>query len=191
MSFMLCNLSLSLRVQIIKRSMKEIRGAGANLNKIWGILASMRESLSRLKGDSLTFPDPLSPPSSSTTHTTRSTRATNKSGVFVVHSAQMVPVIEALINTAIESKSVRQEIEEGVKDAKEVAKEKAERVKEENERWEAEREEWKEKGSSAQDKGSVKKAGNESGKQSDSKKTKENDKDTADNEKEKSVSEAS
>jgi hypothetical protein len=52
----------------------------------------------------------------------------------------MVPVLLALIDAALGTKAIREEIEEGVKEGKEVTREKWERAKTENERWEAEKE---------------------------------------------------
>ncbi|TFY76839.1 hypothetical protein EWM64_g7172 [Hericium alpestre] len=122
--------------KIVKAAVRDIRSAGANLNRIWGGLASIRASLatSRDKGADLTFPDPLSPLASATVHTTRSGQL-HGTGITVASAAQLLPVVEALVELAMTAQSVREEIDAGVKDAKEMTREQREREKEEKERW--------------------------------------------------------
>ncbi|EKM74655.1 hypothetical protein AGABI1DRAFT_80849 [Agaricus bisporus var. burnettii JB137-S8] len=139
----------------IKNAVKEIRNLGVNLNKIWPVLATLRDSPpppdpllftsphSTLPGSSspftFTFPDPLSPPSSLDIRTIRSTRTnatTDNYGIHIAYSAQMVPVVEALMEDVLMTTAVREELEEGVREGmKETIKEQKEAVKRETERW--------------------------------------------------------
>jgi len=130
--------------QRIKAAIKEIRVNGANLNKMWTTLDSLREAFKDFSSQSsptdlalLTFPDPLPPPSSSTFYVTRSGR-TNATGNVSV-SAQMVPVLTALIEAAMRTELVRENIASAVKDGKDWVKEVREECKRENERWDVER----------------------------------------------------
>ncbi|KAF5351686.1 hypothetical protein D9756_007699 [Leucocoprinus leucothites] len=146
----------------IKHAVKEIRSLGVNLNKIWPILSSLRETsvtLSHTPAESdlfaglppsslpgspspnlpfiFAFPDPLPPP---TTHDIRAIRSTRHNeandGLHIAYSAQMVPVITSLIEDALLTSAVREEIENGVREGKETVKEQREAVKREAERWE-------------------------------------------------------
>ncbi|KAJ3570011.1 hypothetical protein NP233_g4683 [Leucocoprinus birnbaumii] len=146
----------------IKHAVKEIRNLGVNLNKIWPILSSLRDTsvtlshspsesdlLAGLPPSSLpgsptptrpftfTFPDPLPPP---TTHDIRAIRSTRHNdandGLHIAYSAQMVPVITSLIEDVLLTSAIREEIENGVRESKESIKEQREAVKREAERWE-------------------------------------------------------
>lgn len=59
--------------------------------------------------------------------------------IHIVQSAQMIPVVEALIETAIHTDTVRDELEAGVKTAKDWTKTVKEFCKSENDKREAER----------------------------------------------------
>ncbi|KAG7098850.1 hypothetical protein E1B28_000753 [Marasmius oreades] len=143
--------------RVIQKTMKEIRSSGINLTKIWTFLASLRDSLcapanvnqSVHSGNSessegriiIEFPDPLPPTKGIVTnYNTRSSRsASNKDtspGVIIVNSSQLVPVIIGLLNTVVESHTIREELEEGIKRSKEVTREVREGIKREHERWE-------------------------------------------------------
>ncbi|KXN90851.1 hypothetical protein AN958_03505 [Leucoagaricus sp. SymC.cos] len=146
----------------IKQAVKEIRTLGVNLNKIWPVLSTLREtSIKRLHHSSesdilaglppsslpgsptpsipftFTFPDPLPPP---TTHDIRSIRSTRNNdtndGLHIAYSAQMIPVITSLIEDVLLTSAIREEIESGVREGKERIKEQREAVKREAERWE-------------------------------------------------------
>ena len=130
-------------------AIKALRASGANLTKVWAILASLRESIGQSSGishaaDSLSnLPDPLAAPSSVTYHNTRTTRTANANAVLVAQSSQMVPVLVALTEAALETEVVRAEIDEGVKEGKDKVREGREGIKIENERWEKEKEQEK------------------------------------------------
>lgn len=128
--------------KIIKLHVKELRSAGMNLNKIWKILADMRETIANSTSNEvsgrpqavLTFPNPLPPPASANIRATRSIAGT--STISVCHTAQMIPVILSLINLALETAAARKEMEQGIKDSKDAARDAREAAKRENDQWE-------------------------------------------------------
>ncbi|KAG6920244.1 hypothetical protein DXG01_005013 [Tephrocybe rancida] len=123
--------------KLVKSVARDIRATGNNLNKIWPILAKLRDSLA--DDAELSFPDPLPPPTSATIHNTRTTRSAWESNVTIGHSAQMIPVVEALISATLETPMVREALEGGVRDAKEMVREVQKATREENDRWDTER----------------------------------------------------
>jgi hypothetical protein len=116
-------------------AIQEIKASRANLSRMWCALASLRAEFAKVVDKSL-FPDPLPPPQHTRIHTTRS-GASNGVGVNVTTTAQLVPVVLPLIEMVLDAQAVREEFEEGSKEAKE-------RVKEERERAKAIREQWEE-----------------------------------------------
>ncbi|KAH7921406.1 hypothetical protein BV22DRAFT_1122186 [Leucogyrophana mollusca] len=138
----------------LKTAIKHIRDSGGNLNKIWSALSALRDHCHDLSSSSSTssaspeppsgliFPDPLPPPSSAPVIRTRSGIS---AGLTVVRTAQLVPVIAALVDAAVESEDVRTELDTGVREAKEQAKEAREASRVENERYEKEKEDNKAK----------------------------------------------
>ncbi|KAG5647052.1 hypothetical protein DXG03_001422 [Asterophora parasitica] len=122
---------------------RDIRATGNSLNKIWPILASLRLAADNDAEHGLAFPEPLPLPASYTVRVTRSTRGASGSGpvITIANSAQMIPVIAALVEAASETPTVREELEDGLKEAKEAARKVKECLKAENERWDAERKE--------------------------------------------------
>jgi hypothetical protein len=118
--------------------MKEIRAAGASLNKLWHALQTLRVTPERITPcEQLTFPDPLPPPASATVHRTRSMRNAGNAlrSINIVCSGQMVPVLMALIDLALATDVIRGEIETGLKEAKELSRKSKEAIRLENERW--------------------------------------------------------
>jgi len=91
----------------------------------------------------LTFPDPLPPPPSfvQSMRSLRNVRPVEASEgiVNVVHTAQMIPVLISLIDSVLETANVRAEIDQGIKDARDIARDAKEAIKIENERWDKER----------------------------------------------------
>ncbi len=116
----------------IQDAIQEIKASRANLSRIWNALAAMRAEFKVDK--KFIFPDPLPPLQHTKIHTTRS-GALNGVGVNVTSTAQLVPVILPLIEMILSAQAIRDEFEEGVKEAKE-------RIKEEKERTKAIREQW-------------------------------------------------
>jgi hypothetical protein len=132
--------------QLIGDAIKQLRGSAANLTKVWAILASLRESIGQSSNisDAADFlsnlPGPLPGPSSVSYHNTRTTRTANANAVLVAQSSQMIPVLVALTEAALETEVLRADIEEGVKEGKDKVREGRECIKNENERWEKEKE---------------------------------------------------
>ncbi|KAH9062457.1 hypothetical protein EDB87DRAFT_1607472 [Lactarius vividus] len=121
--------------KVIQDAIQEIKASRANLTRIWGALASLRAEFEKVD-KRLTFPDPLSPPQHTKIRTTRS-GALNGAGVNVATTAQLVPVVLSLMETVLDTQAVRDELEEGVKEAKERAKEEKERAKAIREQWDS------------------------------------------------------
>ena len=119
----------------IQDAMQEIKASRANLSRMWGALACLRAEFAKVDNGPI-FPDPLPPPLHTKIRNTRS-GALNSAGVNVTTTAQLVPVVLPLIELVLDAQAVRDEFEEGVKEAKE-------RVKEERERAKAIREQWEE-----------------------------------------------
>ena len=140
--------------QEIKTAIKTIRSAGASLNKIWLNLFSLRDNVANLFSSAtstsdaqpvvwvpLTFPDPLPAPSSAvqSVRSLRNVAPVAKNTVNVMLTAQMIPVIISFIHSVLETASVREEIDQGVRDAKDIARDAKEAIRIENERWNQER----------------------------------------------------
>ncbi|KAK0461333.1 uncharacterized protein EV420DRAFT_1267235 [Desarmillaria tabescens] len=117
---------------------KDIRGSGANLNKIWDSLVVLRHSIENLNG-AVFIPDPLPCPDSAVTHNTRSARGSNRpdSSIFIASSAQLVPVVLSLVESVLQTQAIRTEIEDGVRLGKDRTREKQEAVRKEHERWDS------------------------------------------------------
>ncbi|KAK1232665.1 hypothetical protein PQX77_003194 [Marasmius sp. AFHP31] len=143
--------------QVIKKAMKEIRSAGINLTRLWSSLADLRDVLCAPDDDNksthsddsessedriiIEFPDPLPPPEDAQVNSVvRSTRSSTsneiKSSITIVNSYQLGPVIVGLIETVIESHTIREELEDGTKYGKEITRDVREGIKRENEKWE-------------------------------------------------------
>jgi len=88
----------------------------------------------------LTFPDPSPAPLSAVRNmrNLRNVRPVGPCGdnVNVVHTAQMIPVIISLIHLVLETAIVREEIDQGIRDARDIARDAKEATRIENERWE-------------------------------------------------------
>ncbi|KAF9241536.1 hypothetical protein BU15DRAFT_44816 [Melanogaster broomeanus] len=130
-------------------TIKAIRDSGAHLNKIWASLATLRDwQENDLKSSRpmsttflLSFPDPIPAPESATMIRTRSgAKQSHIGSINVLRTAQLIPVISALVNAAVESEAVRQELDAGVQEAKERTREAREAHRIENERFEQEKE---------------------------------------------------
>ena len=121
-----------------------------NLNKIWAILSRMRDDISNaycLEAESantagreapLTFPDPSSPPVN-VRNSRRSLRQSETTVIQVTHSTQMIPVLISLIHSTLETTTIREEIDQGTKDARDFGRDARDATRIESERWEQER----------------------------------------------------
>ncbi|KAA1471774.1 hypothetical protein DENSPDRAFT_837845 [Dentipellis sp. KUC8613] len=124
----------------VKAAIRDLRSAGANLNRMWAALASLQSSLepinlSRPDTPFLSLPDPLPPPASAHIVSTRSGQL-HTTGVQIVNSAQFLPVVNALVEAAMRTQVIREDIDSGAKEMKETVKAERERSKDEKERWE-------------------------------------------------------
>lgn len=121
--------------------MKDLRAAGSNLTRIWAIMDDLRKECTPDDASydedklCLTFPDPLAPPKGATVHLTRTTVVA--SGLMIADSAQMVPVLVGLIHDVLLSGVIRQAVDDGVSEGKELAKTRVEAMKKENELWDS------------------------------------------------------
>ena len=137
---------LKVLAQPISQAIKDIRDSGVNLNKIWAVLSGLRDAI---EADTktcipLTYPDPLPPPADTVIYNTRTTRSAGAStgvdnSVVIIHPAQLVPVVEALVEAACDTNTVREELDRSAKEMKELARDVRDWIKSENERWDAER----------------------------------------------------
>jgi hypothetical protein len=59
--------------------------------------------------------------------------------VNIVNSSQMIPVLVSLVHSVLETALVREELDQGAKDAKDMTRDAKEATRIENERWEKER----------------------------------------------------
>ena len=89
----------------------------------------------------LTFPDPLPAPASAMQNMRSMRNVRTVEDVNVVHTAQMIPVLISLIHSVLETANIREEIDQGIRDAKDIARDAREAIKIGNERWEKEKEE--------------------------------------------------
>ena len=111
----------------IQDAIQEIKASRANLSRIWSALSALRAEFAKVDKKPI-FPDPLPPPQHTKIHTTRS-GALNGPGINVTTTAQLVPIILPLIEMVLNAQVIRDEFEEGAKEAKERVKEEKERAK--------------------------------------------------------------
>ncbi|KAF9527302.1 hypothetical protein CPB83DRAFT_856322 [Crepidotus variabilis] len=126
--------------KLIKNTLKEMRSAGANLNKLWSLLSALRDDVAKIttseSSSCLTFPNPSPPPPNAAPARSLRNVKTSDDALHVAQSSQMIPVLLALINLALHTSSIRDEIDQGLKDNKDVTKDAKEATRLENERWE-------------------------------------------------------
>lgn len=118
----------------IQDAIQEVKASRANLSRIWSALSVLRAEFAKVDKKPI-FPDPLPPPQHTKIRTTRS-GALNGPGINVTSTAQLVPIILPLTEMVLNSQVIRDEFEEGVKEAKERVKEEKERAKVIREQWE-------------------------------------------------------
>jgi hypothetical protein len=115
----------------LKEAAKNVKASGANLNRAWAALVTLRETLG--EHPPVTFSDPLPPPASTTIRTTRQNKDLDI--VHISNSAQLVPVISDLIEAVISSSAVRDALDAGPLEEKEYTKLSRETIVAENNRW--------------------------------------------------------
>ncbi|PPQ63665.1 hypothetical protein CVT24_004550 [Panaeolus cyanescens] len=134
--------------KVIRLTIKELRAGGANLNKIWSALQSLRDSMKlpnvveeKDPVIKLDFPDPLPTPVMllSNGRNLRSVQNQPDNTTNIIHTTQLIPVVIYLMQASLETPLVREEIELGVKDAKDSVRDSKEAARLEQERWDVER----------------------------------------------------
>jgi len=131
-----------------------MRSAGVSLNKLWLNLLVLRDNVANIFSSDvstsgtppsvwvpLTFPDPLPAPQSAMQNMRNLRNVRTVENVNVVHTAQMIPVLISLIHSVLETAKIREEIDQGIRDARDIARDAKEAIKIENERWEKVKEE--------------------------------------------------
>jgi hypothetical protein len=99
---------------------------------MWNILSCLRDECGS-GAAALNFPDP--PPAAASTHV-RMTRTTRDvGGVIVASTAQLVVVLLALCERALQCEAVRDELEAGFKESRDLGKESREGLRKEGDRW--------------------------------------------------------
>lgn len=132
------------RMQLIKKAARDLYDVGSNLNKLWTVLETLRSRSAQIFEDDDTysylidFPDP-SPPPKSLSRVIRGTRSTAATSIHIAETSQLIPVIIALIESAVQTDVVREEIEAAVTEGKDKAREKYEAVHREQEKWSKEK----------------------------------------------------
>jgi hypothetical protein len=116
-----------------QEAIKALKGSSANLNRVWSALVSLRDALGSI---GMSVSNPLPPPASVNVRTTRSgVQSKDTQNIYISHSAQLVPVIVDLIEAAIESPAIRNALEAGSIEEKELGKEVRDAISNENARW--------------------------------------------------------
>ncbi|CCL99094.1 uncharacterized protein FIBRA_01108 [Fibroporia radiculosa] len=123
--------------KIIKDAIKGIKASGANLNRVWASLATLRDGLRSVSSNLVRFDDPLPPPASATYRTTRSglQGGATDTGVFVATAAQLIPVIARLIEFTLTTQPIRDDLDRGATLEKDLVKDVREAIVNENTRW--------------------------------------------------------
>ena len=117
-------------------AVKNLRNSGANLTKMWTALSNLRDILHSSGSELPPLPDPLPPPSSAAVRNTRGTAKAD--GAPMVHTAQLVPVVQVLIEAALTTERLREILDAGADEVKDAQKEAREAIKREKGKWEAE-----------------------------------------------------
>lgn len=129
------------QLRVLKDAIKSIRTGGSNLNKIWSTLSSLRDSLGQVESSFMfSLSDPLPPPASAVYRSTRSGQQTAQSDTYIASSAQLVYVVLDLLEMSLSSPAVRDAIEGGVGEEKELGKEMKEATVRETTKWKEARE---------------------------------------------------
>ncbi|KAI0762100.1 hypothetical protein BD413DRAFT_585522 [Trametes elegans] len=116
------------RSSAIGKAVHRIKASGGSLSKMSAALATFKED------GTLPLPDPLPPPPSTMRYGTRHTLDVSPG---VTCTAQLVPVVGALIELAIQTKAVRDDFDRAVAQEKDLTRTARELTAEENARWKA------------------------------------------------------
>ncbi|KAI0655886.1 hypothetical protein C8Q70DRAFT_909722 [Cubamyces menziesii] len=112
------------------KAVHSIKSSGVNLNKMWAALSSLRDDSSVL------LPDPLPLATSGLRHSTRNAgQGPLRASTAVFATAQLVPIVDALVTRVVHTKAVREDFERAVAQEKELARAARELAANENARW--------------------------------------------------------
>ncbi|KAF5317248.1 hypothetical protein D9611_003867 [Ephemerocybe angulata] len=120
-----------------------LRNAGFSLTKVWNTLVEWQESIVDATSDEDAVPleEPLPPSDFFFSQARRSTRtmasAATNTGIAIYGSVQLIPPILSLIDLTLELPGVRESLDEGGKEAREIHRKSREAIKVEAERWDA------------------------------------------------------
>lgn len=115
------------QADVLSVVLKDLQSSSANLNKMWTALLKLRSLAFRL-------PDPLPPPAFAAV---RSTRSGGGDSTVIASPAQLVPIVALLVESAMLTEKVRDELGEGLKESEEIVKEARDRRNKEKTRWDA------------------------------------------------------
>ncbi|KAJ3518103.1 hypothetical protein NMY22_g13821 [Coprinellus aureogranulatus] len=129
-------------------AVRELRNGGFALTKVWATLEEWQESIASTYPDDeepFAIEEPLPPSEHFFAQARRSTRtmasAASSNTVAIYSSSQLIPPILSLIDLTLELPSLREAIDEGAKDARDVTRMSREAIKLEAERWDGVRKE--------------------------------------------------
>ncbi|TEB38255.1 hypothetical protein FA13DRAFT_1725894 [Coprinellus micaceus] len=134
----------SVCVEASETAIKELRNAGFSLTKVWTTLQEWEESIASTVPEDeepLSLEEPRPASEFFLAQARRSTRtmasAASSNSVAIYNSAQLIPPILSLIDLTLELPSMREAIDEGSKEAREVTRKSREAKQVEAERWDA------------------------------------------------------
>ncbi|KAH9892790.1 hypothetical protein C8Q73DRAFT_73105 [Cubamyces lactineus] len=112
------------------KAVRSIKDSGVNLNKMWAALFSLRSD------SSISLPDPLPLATSEIRHSIRNAgHGHSRPSAAVFATAQLVPIVDALVARVVHTKAVRDDFERAVAQEKELARAARELAAAENARW--------------------------------------------------------
>ncbi|KAJ7647378.1 hypothetical protein FB45DRAFT_197648 [Roridomyces roridus] len=133
----------------IQAGIKDIRAPAVGIAKMWQILSSLRDCLDASEPGSDTdsdesdtvpsFPDPIPLPESAIGNSRRTRSA--GTGSFIVDTAQMIPVVLGMIESVVDTTVIRADIDQGIKDSKDILRDVKDATRNANDRWEKSRKE--------------------------------------------------
>ncbi|TFK68703.1 hypothetical protein BDN72DRAFT_878887 [Pluteus cervinus] len=131
--------------KMIESTLEEVQIPSTSMTTMWLALTELQRNLIEFDGVChsilCSLPDPLPPPAAmlNLTRQTRRTQRASLNSVLILHPGQMIPVILALMDRALQTSRLRQELEEGIHRGKESSRLVRELGKEEVTRWNLER----------------------------------------------------
>ena len=108
----------------MKNCIKQISAGGLTAKAIWTSLSQLRDSI---PSSIINIPDP---------DTGEEAESRTRSGI-IIHAKHLVPSLVGLVEAAIQGPSARDEVDNGLTDAKQCNQEYWAAVRDENEKWQA------------------------------------------------------